>query len=392
MVIARKTRSIQMKKMAMVTVLFFMIFTVQAFSQRSVLFPRFVTGQGWTSDFFFINQGISSVSIVVNFYDKNGSSVSVDSNLGAGANYSFSLNGGGTQAIQLNTTSRVVEGYMIATYPDSQSAVRGTEVFRYEENGTVLGDVGVSQQEFGQHYSFPVEISSSRKTNTGLALTKPALFSPNEERIVVNLLEADGKIHATQLVTMKPGQHIGAYLNQEPYFPGLGDFTGSVSISSPFGIGVLALREDTKAFGAISVDRGPVLFPFAFPGNVIQEVEPNDDSAHAQVLSGSAVVEGSGALLGDVDIYRFSGKSGDIVSIICDTTQKNSRMDPVLFLFDASFNPASANDQNGLAPKLTNAGDAFIQCALPKDGIYYIVVLDYYGSSGGYTLHVNLPH
>jgi hypothetical protein len=381
-----------MKKTAMVVVLFSMIYTVPAFSQRNVLFPRFVTGQGWTSNFFFTNQGFSSVSIAVSFFDTNGSPISVDSNLGAGASYSFSLNGGGTQAIQLNTTNSVVEGYMIVAYPDAKSAVRGTEVFRYEENGAVLAEVGVSQQEFGQHYSFPVEINSSRKTNTGLALTKPASFSPNEEAIVVNLLNADGTIHSTRLVTMKSGRHIGAYLNQEPYFSGLDNFTGSVSVSSPFGIGVLALREDTKAFGAISVDRGPVLSPFAFPGKVVQEVEPNDDFSHAQLLSGSAVVDGSGAPLGDVDTYKFSGKNGDVVTIICDTTQKNSDMDPILFLFDANYNPVAANDQNGLAPKLANSGDAFIQSALPKDGTYYIVVLDYYGSSGGYSLHVNLSH
>jgi hypothetical protein len=376
-----------MKKAVMGIFVFFMIFTIPAFSQRNVLFPHFATGGGWSSDFFFTNQGLSSVPVAISFYDEGGNPVSVNSNLGAGDHLSFTLNGGTSQALQLAATGSLVTGYALTAYPDAQSAIRGTVVYKSEQAKTV---VGVSQQEFGQHYSFPVEVNTANGVNTGIALAKPAAFSGNRESVVVNLLEADGTIYGTRLISMGTGEHKARFLNEADFFPGLDNFIGSVSISSPFGVGVVALREDKQAYGAVSTDRGPVLFPFMSSGAAIPEVEPNDDKSTAQLLSGPAVVNGS-ALPSDVDMYKFAGKSGDVVSIICDTTQKNSDMDPVLFLVDADFNPVSANDSNGLAPRQINSKDAFIQSALPKDGTYYIVVLDSYGSSGAYTLHVNAP-
>jgi hypothetical protein len=382
-----------MRKAALMILLFLMIEVVPASAQtRNVLFPRFVTGAGWTSQFFFTNQGLASQSIKVDFFDKDGNTVLVDSALGIASSYSFTLNGGATQAINLNPGSETVEGYAIATYPSSTSPVRGTLIYRCEQNGTVLVEVGMPQQEFGQHYSFPVEVSSAQGISTAVGFTKPKYVSSYDESLVVNLLNSDGTPHATRLVTMRAGQHIGRYITEDWLFPGLDNFIGSISVSSPFGMGVIVLRQDNEAFGAVSVDGGPIQFPFAFPGAVVQEVEPNDDKNTAQSLSSSVVVEGSSSQSGDLDTYKFSGKAGDIVTLICDTTQKNSNLDPMLFLFDANFTSISANDQNGLSPKLKNAGDSFIQCVLPQDGTYYIVVTDYHGGTGAYVLHVNLRH
>jgi hypothetical protein len=383
-----------MRKASVFVCLLLAVYAVPAIGQqsRNVLFPRFVTGGGWISEFFFANQGLAGQSINISFFDKNGNAVSVDSNLGIASSYSISLSAGATQVIQLNAGSAFIEGYAVVTYPDYKSPVRGTQIFRYELNGTVLVEVGGPQQESGQHYSFPVEVNYSKGINTAVGLTKPACFSSDPESLVVNLINADGTIRATALVPMLAGQHRVGYVDENWLFPGLDNFTGSISVSSPFGVGVLVLRQDREAFGAISADSGPVQFPFAVPGPAIQEVEPNDNETLAQSLSVPALVEGAGAISGDVDTYKFSGKGGDIVTIICDTTKKNSGLDPILFLLDANLVPVSANDQNGLAPRQKSLGDSFIQCVLPRDGIYYIIVSDYYGSGGNYDLHVNLRH
>jgi hypothetical protein len=380
-----------MRKAALMSLIFFMISIVPAMGQsRNVLFPRFVTGAGWSSEFFFANQGMAHLSIKVDSFDKDGIAIQVDSNLGAGSSFSFMLNGGATQAINLTPGSEVVEGYVIATYPSSTSPVRGSLVYRFEQNGTVSVEVGVPQQEFGQHYSFPVEINSDKGISTAVGFTKPSYVSLYDESLVVNLLNSDGTLHTTKLVLMRAGQHMARYVTDDWLFPGLDNFTGSISVSSPFGMGVLVLREDKQAFGAVPADAGPIQFPFANPGALVQEVESNDSSTTAQLLSGSAVLDGSISQSGDLDTYKFAGKAGDIVTLICDTTQKNSGLDPMLFLFDANFTAISANDQNGLAPKLKNAGDAFIQSVLPQNGTYYIMVVDYHGGTGSYVLHANL--
>jgi hypothetical protein len=382
-----------MRKAALMGFLFLMIYVAPALGQsRKVLFPRFYTGTGWTSEFFFTNQGLTDLSINVDFFEKEGTALSVDSNLGAGSSFTFSLNGGATQAIHLNPSSSVMEGYVIATYPSSTSAARGSMVYRFEQNGTVLVEAGVPQQEFGQHYSFPVAINSANGINTAVGFTKPAYMSSYDESLVVSLFNPDGTLRKTKLVPMKAGQHLAHYVNDGWLFPGEDNFTGSISVSSPFGIGVLVLRQDKEAFGAVPSDGGPIQSWFAFSGAAVQEAEPNDSTTAAQSLSGSAVVDGSISQSGDLDTYKFSGKAGDVVTIIGDTTQKNSSLDPMLFLFNVNLTAISANDQNGLSPRQKNSSDSFIQCVLPQDGTYYIMVVDYHGGTGGYNLHVNLRH
>jgi hypothetical protein len=385
-----------MRKVAIVSLLFLSIYIIPALGQeRKVLFPRFVSSTNWTSEFFFTNQGLANLSIKIDFFDKNGAAASVvDSNLGAGSSFTFVLNSGGAQVISLSPSATMVEGYAIATYPGSASPVRGSEIFRHEENAIVFAEVGGSQQEFGQHYSFPVENNSGKGIRTAVGFTKPAYVSPNkDESLVVNLLNSNGTLRATKLVPMKAGQHMAGYVHEDWLFPGLPDpFVGSISVSSPFGAGVLVLRQDREAFGAVSTDGGAMISPFAVASPIVQEVEPNDDKTTAQSLLVSTAVEGSSSQAGDLDTYKFTGKSGDIVTIICDTTQKNSNLDPMIFLFDANYAAISANDRNGLAPSLINSGDSFIQCVLPQDGTYYITVLDYHGGTGDYVLHVNLRH
>jgi hypothetical protein len=385
-----------MRRFTLMSLLFLIAYIVPASAQsRNVLFPRFVTGGGWTSEFFFTNQGLASVSIEVKFYDASGAAATVDSNLGTASNYTFSLAGGATQAIQLNPGATALEGYVVATYPSSTAPIRGSEVFRCEQNGVVLVEVGVPQQEFGQHFSFPVEVNSEKHINTAVGITKPAYVNSYDEYLVATLIKPDGKIQAIRQVPMHAGQHIGRYITEDWLFPWLDreNFTGSISISSPFGVGVVVLRQDREAFGGVSADSGPILSPFALTGPVVQEVATNnDDKANAQSLSGSSVIEGSISPSGDLDTYKFAAQKGDIITIIGDTTQKNSNLDPMIVLFDANLTAISANDQNGLTTKSKNSGDSFIQCVIPKDGTYYIMIVDYHGGAGDYVLHINLLH
>ena len=374
--------------------LLFLVCVIPAFAQqnRQVIFPRFAAGDGWATEFFFSNAALSDQTVTVYFYDENGIAQSVDANIGSNSSFSFSLIPGGTQTITIDSSGVFKQGYVIADYPASDSPITGSLIYRFENNGIVHVVVGVPQQEIGQHFSFPVEFNSAQRISTAVAFSKPEMLSPEEEYVVVSLINPDGSIQAIKPVSMKSGQHLAGYIDQAWLFPGLGDFRGSVNVSSVSGIGVLAFRQDKDAIGGISVDRGPMVGAFKLAGPVVQEVEPNDDFNTAFGISGSTIVNGriSTSLAGD--FIRFTGTGGQIVTVICDTSQITSVLKPYIGLYDSdSAIPLVYNFQNGLMPGLNALTDSFFQIVLPRNDFYYIWLLDSNDGGGAlyyYNLHI----
>src|SRR5690606_16714297 len=65
--------------------------------------------------------------------------------------------------------------------------------------------------------------------------------------------------------------------------------------------------------------------------------------------------------------FRFSGKTGDLVTITMN--RESGNLDPYLILMDSDFNELAANNDASI-----NTRDArIIQFRLPKDGDYYIL-------------------
>jgi Bacterial pre-peptidase C-terminal domain len=391
-----------MKKMGLILLIFAVFATPLLAETRTAIFPRFASGNGWTSEFFFANQGIATVSgIAVSFYDENGSDLSVVTNLGTSNTFTFNLAAGATQPIRITSGTTFLQGYVLVVYPDFSSPVRGSQIYRYEQNGTVQVEVGVPQQEEWDHFSFPVEYDSSQHIYPAIALTNPMTV---DQTLVVNLFNSDGTIANTATVPLTAGHIFVGFLDADSLFPGLKNstFTGTVSVSSPFGAGVLTLRQDNDAFGAVATDGGPILAPFvvtsAYSTDADSSGGSNDYDAEAQVVSLPVQINGSIGYAGDWDIYTFSGKAGKILTAICDTTQltSTSNADCVLHVYQLSgstYNEIAYNDQNGSAPGGYPQNDAFIQVVLPNTGTYYVAVYNYddtVGDSSTYKYNLHL--
>ncbi len=389
-----------MKRIAGVVVLFLGVFTAQAFAQRSVVFPHLTNGSGWSSEFFFANQGLSDAyGVEIIFYDNNGNAMTVPTNLGTASSIPFDLNAGTTKMIKTIPTGLYQEGYAVVYYPLANAPIRATEVYRYESGGVVSVQVGVPQQEYHNNFSFPVEMNSASQILTAIALANPFEFANMDQSVVVNLIRTDGVIQDTAVVTLPAGQHTAMYLNEAALFPGLDNFVGTVSISAGAGFGLLAIRQDKQAFGGISTDYGPLLKPFTLSSTVIPLPEPNDTTDDAPNIQNSILLSGYMSSDVDVDSFRYVGHAGDVISILCLTESIASYMDPILQVYYDTGEPEipmiAENDENGLSPNLYPSSEAFLQMALPFDGTYYVVVWDYWGNSGSdifYQLHVILPN
>lgn len=117
----------------------------------------------------------------------------------------------------------------------------------------------------------------------------------------------------------------------------------------------------------------------------VAEKEPNDGFAQAQQLTLPATVAGTIGKERDTDVYRFTGKAGQTVSIEVTAAKLGAPTDALISLYDADRNVIVTADDTDGNP------DPTLSAKLPKDGVYYVTVLEAHDLGGpqfGYRLRV----
>lgn len=111
---------------------------------------------------------------------------------------------------------------------------------------------------------------------------------------------------------------------------------------------------------AVLVDREPV----------VHEKKPNNGFENAQPLRVGQTVEGVVNAASDVDIYRFDGKEGQRLVLEVFAARYGSPLDSLLTLYDADGHIVASNDD------VDGTADSRIETTLPRNGIYYVSVVD----------------
>lgn len=102
----------------------------------------------------------------------------------------------------------------------------------------------------------------------------------------------------------------------------------------------------------------------------VAEKEPNDGFAQAQMIVLPCVVEGSINGERDVDVFKFEGKKGDRIRVEVQAARFGSPLDAFATIHDSRRCVVnSADDTSGTA-------DPILIMTLPRDGAYYITVID----------------
>lgn len=108
---------------------------------------------------------------------------------------------------------------------------------------------------------------------------------------------------------------------------------------------------------------------------VIAEKEPNNGYRQAQPLTLPALVDGAIGSPQDVDVFRFEGKAGQKIVAEVFADRHSSALDGVLALVDdRGAILASNDDAEGADPKL--------EITLPRDGTYYVSLIDAHDQGG----------
>jgi hypothetical protein len=97
----------------------------------------------------------------------------------------------------------------------------------------------------------------------------------------------------------------------------------------------------------------------------VQEKEPNNDDNQAQKVDLNTTVTGTINQPTDVDYYTFSGKKGQRVVVSCLASAIDSRLQPVLELYDKAGRQIAYN-------RSYHNNDALVDSTLPADGDYFV--------------------
>ncbi len=100
------------------------------------------------------------------------------------------------------------------------------------------------------------------------------------------------------------------------------------------------------------------------------EVEPNDSFAQAQPITLPVTLEGTIGKERDVDVFKFEGKKGQTVTFEIVAARLGAPTDALITLYDAAKGIVGIVDDTG------DSTDPIFKCTLPRDGTYFITVID----------------
>ncbi|MBM80184.1 MAG: peptidase, partial [Planctomycetaceae bacterium] len=137
--------------------------------------------------------------------------------------------------------------------------------------------------------------------------------------------------------------------------------------------------EDEMDFGLepqIGQDSAPSqqVFRLFDHGNAMEK-EPNNGFAEATPAELPLAFNGIIQEAGDVDMFKFTAKKGQVFDIECYARRVRSALDPVMNLYYANGRGITGNDDS-------RGPDSFFRVTIPADGEYVLRVTDHLGRGG----------
>jgi len=159
----------------------------------------------------------------------------------------------------------------------------------------------------------------------------------------------------------KPGEELEVRFIGDP----TGEFRRKIKVPAD-ATGVWPLFAEDA--GGIS----PSAFKFRVDGNLTNavEVEPNDTYPTATPGVVPGAFNGVIGKVGDVDIFRFAAKKGQVFDVHCYARRIGSALDPVIYFATAAGGIIVGNDDS-------NGPDSYLRVTVPADGEYAIAVQDH---------------
>lgn len=140
---------------------------------------------------------------------------------------------------------------------------------------------------------------------------------------------------------------------------------------------------ESVALTATGPGGASALYKLLVVAKPVLEKEPNDNFVLAQAIALPATIEGTISKERDVDVFKFEGKKGQKVKFEILAARLGAPTDALLTLYDDAKGVVAIVDDTGDSP------DPILEKTLPRDGTYFIVVIeaaDLGGAQFGYRL------
>ena len=202
------------------------------------------TGNGWQTTFMLVNVGASATQVNLNFFDDNGSPLSLP--------LSFPQLGGGSSTVAplvnqvlaagatLIVESAAPQSNPLPTVGSAQlttnGSVGGFVIFRYNPDG----QEAVVPLENRNANAYLLAFDNTSDISTGVAINSVATQAVN---IPVTVRDATGTQLATDTITLAPNGHLSFTLASDKY-PATAGIRGTIEFDTPANaqIGVLGIR------------------------------------------------------------------------------------------------------------------------------------------------------
>jgi hypothetical protein len=109
---------------------------------------------------------------------------------------------------------------------------------------------------------------------------------------------------------------------------------------------------------------------------LLDEKEPNGGFRKFNPVKIPQTIRGTIEPGNDVDVFQFPGKAGLRVRIESLSARYGSSLDPIVTLYDAKGHTLSTSDDTN------GSTDALLQYSLPKDGNYFLTIMDAHDRGG----------
>ena len=110
---------------------------------------------------------------------------------------------------------------------------------------------------------------------------------------------------------------------------------------------------------------------------LVAEREPNDGFATGQLIVPPLTLHGTIEKPRDVDVYRFAGRKGQRWTFAVTARKLGSPVDALLTLYDERRRVVESCDDLG------SDADPSFTVTLPRDGVYFLSVIDSHDQGGG---------
>ncbi len=226
----------------------------------SLIFPQLANGGGIRSEIILTNPGAAVEEGTIEFFEPSGDPWQLGIGAAGAGSLRYRIEPGGAFRLETDGAGPPLSGYLTVSPDRAEHSLSGISGYR-------LGEFEVSVPASSLSTRLHVFVEQSPGTRSGVAIVNP---QQSFLQILLRLINSDGNLIASRILNLPARNQVAQFVDE--LFLGLGQFRGSLHLTTSMPIAVLGLRQRSsgslstlpvgeRAFGGINQSFGVVTVP-----------------------------------------------------------------------------------------------------------------------------------